>query len=461
MNHLQHPSRPPSNGCCGLTLPAEERHQLTVARSPAHMRAYLAAASGQQTGDNRRPLVCHLLDMKYAPNEQCTLLYQWGDQLWIGLLPWQKAPPTGALGGQQAHHIASLDLWLYPFPHDPALPALATVLDTCALTALLSACLPQAGRMDLMRADATPLRYRPGKRCTVQIDLLWRSRQRGTIGRQRLYGKLYHDADKAAAVYAEMHLLANALAGGGALSLATAVAFVPSLRLVLQAPVAGQPLDLLLRAAIGGTAETDATTRSAQALATLHGLPVLTERLRLGSNDVAKLSRRVAKVATVAPVLGEALMALAQQLAQLAVHLPSWGATTCIGHGDCKPSQFLLSADQVALLDFDHCGMADPAADVALFLATLRQARIQQQTKTRRRVIAGQTADDTQRTAFYTAYNAAAGTSPHFARRVAWYEALALLRKAWRSFARSPWSPLPALLIEEANRGLAAAQLIG
>jgi hypothetical protein len=43
--------------------------------------------------------------MKYAPNEQCTLLYQWGDQLWIGLLPWQKAPPT-----DHAHYLAPLNL---------------------------------------------------------------------------------------------------------------------------------------------------------------------------------------------------------------------------------------------------------------------------------------------------------------------------------------------------------------
>jgi hypothetical protein len=39
---------------------------------------------------------------------------------------------------------------------------------------------------------------------------------------------------------------------------------------------------------------------------------------------------------------------------------------------------------------------------------------------------------------------------PEFRRRAAWYEAVALLRKALRSFGRSPFSPLPALLIAEA-----------
>lgn len=452
MNHLRQLSPPHTNGANNLTLPPEEYRQLTSARSPAHMRAYLAAASGTPCAAGRRLPACHLLDMKYAPNEQCTLLYQWGDQLWIGLLPWQKAPPT-----DHAHYLAPLNLWLYPFPHDPALPTLATVLDDGALTERLRAALPlyQTDGMDLVRAHATPLRYRPGKRCTVQIDLLLRSRRRGALCRQRLYGKLYHDADKAVAVYEEMHLLADAVnTGSGALTLATAVAFVPALSLVLQAPVAGQPLDLLLRATAGGAAGTTAVMRAAQALAALHQLPVATERRRPGTSDVAKLSRRVAKVATVAPALGEAMVTLARHLADLAHHLPTWGATTSIGHGDCKPSQFLLSPDQVALLDFDHCGMADPAADVALFLATLRQGRVHQQSNARRRPVTMQSVDDAQRAAFYTAYAAATGAPPAFAYRVAWYEALALLRKAWRSFARSPWSPLPALLVDEARRSI-------
>ena len=451
MSHLQHHSPLPSNESFGLTLPPEEYRQLTIARSPARMRAYLAAIGTTNRTDGAPP-ACHLLDMKYAPSEQCTLLYQWGEQFWIGLLPWQKAPPT-----DHAYHLASLGLWLYPFPHDPALPALATVLDDSTVTEQLRAGLPfcQEDEQEVVRAHATPLRYRPGKRCTIQIDLLLRSRRQHVPWRQRFYGKLYHDRDKAAAVYDEMHLLTNAVAASGcALTLATAVAFVPTLNLVLQAPVTGQPLDLLLQAT-ASDADSRAVERAAQALATLHRLPVTTVRLRPAVNDVAKLSRRAAKVATVAPAIGETMVALAEQLTQLAVHLPAWGATTSIGHGDCKPSQFLLSAEQVALLDFDHCGMADPAADVALFLATLRQGRIQQQTRTHRQPAAGRGPDDVQRNAFYTAYTAAVGACPGFAQRVAWYEGLALLRKAWRSFARSPWSPLPMLLIEEGRRGLA------
>ncbi|MEZ4726062.1 MAG: phosphotransferase, partial [Caldilineaceae bacterium] len=361
-----------------------------------------------------------------------------------------------------AHYVAPLDLWLYPFPHDPALPALPTVLDAAALTQALQAALPacQTGAMELVRSRAIPLRYRPGKRCTLQLDLYLRHRTTGRFCTQRLYGKLYHNTEKAAAVYDEMHLLTDAVAAkGGILSLATAVAFLPTLNLVLQAPVAGQPLDLQVNRAFAANEPepkhvAPAVARAAYALAELHQLAVATDRLRPVATDLTKLSRRAAKLAAVAPRLGEAMGALAQRLCDQASQLAAWGAELCVGHGDCKPSQFLLDTTQVALLDFDHCGMADPAADVGLFLATLRQTQVRQQTKSAVRRTGNLASSTWLEAHFLHTYAAGRGAPAAFGQRARWYEALALLRKAWRGFARSPWSPLPALLVEEAWRCL-------
>ncbi len=132
--------------------------------------------------------------------------------------------------------------------------------------------------------------------------------------------------------------------------------------------------------------------------------------------------------------------------------LEGWGAELTLVHGDCKPSQFLVlpgaqgdGAAQVAVLDFDHCGMADPAADVGNFLASLRQAGIAQaRVSTRLEEV------------FLAAYLAACRAPEGLRLRAAWYEAVALLRKGLRSFARSPRSPLPELLVQEAWRCLAA-----
>jgi hypothetical protein len=55
---------------------------------------------------------------------------------------------------------------------------------------------------------------------------------------------------------------------------------------------------------------------------------------------------------------------------------------------------------------------------------------------------------------FLGEYCAASGRGPDFQWRTTWYEAVALLRKALRSFARSPRSSLPVALVDEAWRCL-------
>lgn len=459
MSHSQPPTPPQSNHAIDLTLPTEVYRQLRCALSPRQMARYFQEWQGTPpTPPAPKTPVCRVLDMKYAPEEQCTLLYQWGEALIIGQIQWRG----GAAPVSNAHWVAPLGMWLYEFSHDPALPGLQTVLNSPALATALHAVLPtcQAGEAQLVGCRATPLRYRPGKRCTIQLDLQLRQRVTGHFRTQRLYGKLYHQAAKASAVYNEMHLLTRALAGSnGVLQVAGAVAFLPELGLVLQAPVTGAPLDLLLNhpARLHGRGQArlgEGVARTAHALAELHQIGLATDRLRPPTTDLAKLSRRAAKVATVAPALGAHMAALAARLSAQAPHLGVWEAALSVGHGDCKPSQFFLAADHVALLDFDHCGMADPAADVGLFLATLRQIGVRLQTKATYRRTGATWAPTALETAFLQAYLPQSGASAHFRERVAWYETLALLRKAWRGFARSPWSPLPAMLVEEAWRGV-------
>ena len=98
--------------------------------------------------------------------------------------------------------------------------------------------------------------------------------------------------------------------------------------------------------------------------------------------------------------------------------------------------------------------MADPAADVGNFLASLRQVAVAQA------LGAQEEADAPVSTgleeAFLAAYLAACRSPEGFPLRAAWYEAVALLRKGLRSFARSPRSPLPELLVQEAWRCLVA-----
>jgi hypothetical protein len=326
------------------------------------------------------------------------------------------------------------------------------------------------GGARILRCQVTPLRYRLGKRCTLRFDLRIRDGKTGVISSRTLYGKLYHSAAKAQAVYAEMQMLTAAPAlRAGRVEVAQAVAFIPELPLVLQAPVAGVPLDMLLsqpkRAAlINHPRARDGIRGAAAALAALHQVEVGTSRVRAVGPELERFQRRSAQIMPVAPTVGASLNKLARALPAWLDRLPGWGAENCVVHGDCKPSQFFISqGSQVALLDFDHCGMADPASDVGNFLATLRQLGITQGLTQREPTAV---ADLQQGLAaleevFLTAYLAArqpcrASRHPGFRWRATWYQAVALLRKALRSFARSTRSPLPVLLVQEAWRCLAA-----
>ena len=122
-------------------------------------------------------------------------------------------------------------------------------------------------------------------------------------------------------------------------------------------------------------------------------------------------------------------------------------------HGDCKPSQFRRHRGTVTLLDFDHCGVADPASDVGSFLASLRQTGVRERLARG----SGQPGQlEALAATFLRAYLDESGYDPAgtFGARARWYEAVALERKALRAYSRSPDSILPALLVREAHRVL-------
>ena len=439
---------------------------LALALRPRVMQAQLSQLYPPGQHQRSQPS-CHILDAKVEPGARCTILYQVGERLIIGELPGAATHR----GPETAPADRLPELQIYDYAHDPALPSLPTVLDGPAMVALLNTALPDctSGRLQILRCRVTPLRYRLGKRCTLRFDLRLRDHTSGATVTRTLYGKLYHSARKAQAVYAEMNHLSTALAQHqGQLLLAQAVAFLPTLPLILQAPVAGAPLELLLcqpkRSATAGDPRAVAGIRqAAAALARLHQVELCTERVRAIDDELVRFQERSRQISTVVPPVGAALLALANALPAGLEQLPAWGAESSLVHGDCKPSQFLLTpasasdaAPVVALLDFDHCGVADPAADVGNFLATLRQMGVKQSLKQRAGAAESyQQWLHTLEEHFLAEYVASRPCHPAFRQRATWYQAVALLRKAIRSFSRSPRSPLPTLLVQEAWRCLA------
>ena len=169
--------------------------------------------------------------------------------------------------------------------------------------------------------------------------------------------------------------------------------------------------------------------------------------------ELTRFTTRALQVVEVDRRTGGVLVDLATRLAATARDVPD--GVVGLVHGDCKPSQFLLrdggrNEGGVVLLDLDSCGQADPAGDVGTFLATLRQRTVRQ-LLARRTTPSAAGAQQALADVFLRAYVQAAGevSDGELRRRIAWYEAVALERKALRCFSRAPRSPLTRALVDD------------
>jgi hypothetical protein len=378
---------------------------------------------------------CAVLDAKYEPGIRGTVLYRTGPLLVRGDLV-----DDPEYGGDAHRPVVDPGVRLCRFPDDPDLPGLAAAADPERLRTALTGVLSDGGPTRRCRVEL--VRYRPGKRATLAVEVRG-SADRGASGR-RLVVKSYHDGRKAAAVAAEAVLLDATVDPAAPLRFAPVRGHVPELSLVVQEHVAGVRVDQLMLRPDGRAA--DAVRRAAVALAALHRQPVVSGRARSVDAELVRFGARSSRVAEVDGVAGRALGSLAARLLAEADAVPR--GVVGLVHGDCKPSQFLVRGEEVVLLDLDSCGAADPAVDVGTFLATLRQQAVRRALG--RRAAAGPSglAD-----VFLEEYLRSAGEHPDggLRRRIAWYEAVALERKALRCFARAPRSPLTRALVDEGH----------
>ena len=423
----------PARGLSVTATPGQDLDRFLEAVDPRRMGPRLTAALG--TG----PAVCDVLDAKYQPQVGASVLYRLGDRLVRGDLP-----PHAEDAGTDGRTVVAPGVVVHPFPLDPDLPSLPRVVDPAFLGPRLADALGRTHAHGTLRRTgcrSTLLRYRPGKRATLLVTF----RDDG----ETVVAKAYHDSTKAAAVAEEADALQATTDPAGVLRFAPAVAHLADIAVVVQRRVHGSPLDALLDGPRGPLAGAEAAVRRAgRAVAELHEASPSTRRERSVEREVRRFAQRATRIQEVAPCAGEALAGLAQRLADTYPQLPEPRLGTV--HGDCKPSQFLLGEHEVHLLDMDHLGHSDQAADVGTFLASLRQLALRRSTRTGSSAMPD--CYETLADAFLEGYRGRGGDAG--AARTRWQEAAALERKALRAFARAPRSPLVTALTTEAHRRL-------
>jgi hypothetical protein len=318
-----------------------------------------------------------------------------------GALPAEPDRPSAPLGSDGWHcRLPSLGMELraVPAPADGAtvtLPALALLTDPAAARELLETVLHSASPAyaELRLAGCTPrvIRHKPGSRATVLYELDYPA---GTDPAGRgwpamVVAKTFR-GDKGGNAWAGMRSLWESPLGSGAVvRIAEPLGYLPELPVLLQGPVAqeGTLKELLRDALDAGTpealAEVDtAMTRTAAGLAALHTSGAAIGKPLVIDDKLAELREVADTLAVNVPELAGAADGLLARLDELAAAAPPDPPVP--SHGSFRPDQVLLAGTTVGFVDFDAACQAEPARDLGLFLATIKDVGLTRKAETGR-----------------------------------------------------------------------------
>jgi phosphotransferase family enzyme len=315
--------------------------------------------------------------------EQTILLHGKLTAPWFGE-PAMIAPNPAPFGSPGWHcFLPELNLTLEIEPPEKELPGLDQLTDADQSRLLMERILRDDGRLaaDQTITACTPriLSYKPGSRCTILYHLeYFPPSDPSSRSPQLVIGKVYRKGSKAQNAYEGMTTLwRSSLRDGNAVSIAEPIACLPDLKLMLQAMIPGElSLEDLLKSVINrpNPEEQEKLYRymrkTAAGLAAFHQSGAsYGEHVELGERfvDIHKLIHRLA---VLLPKLEESNLPLLEWLENLAARYPEEPAVPT--HGTFNPEQVLIDGERIGFIDFDDYCMAEPALDVGLFRAAIK-----------------------------------------------------------------------------------------
>ena len=256
---------------------------------------------------------------------------------------------------------------LQVWPFDPEFPKLVRLGDPSYVAGIFASLgiTPHLKQMPLI----TPIRYRPGERHVLRYEIS--SPETHSGGRQRLYAKLYSNAQDAAKAFGIANRVVDWLAANDhglqgnrpqAMSQENGVIFYP------HAP--GIPLSHQLhRSRRWLAAQLQIIGRG---LATLHNGPeTLQSELKQNTftNEVKVVKRASEHIQVLLPETHDNILEILDKLEMYYSNLPQEKPT--FTHSNFKADHLLCTPQGLTLIDFDTCKLTDPALDIGKFLADL------------------------------------------------------------------------------------------
>lgn len=255
--------------------------------------------------------------------------------------------------------LPDLDMLVWQWPNDPALPQLAPLTDPARIGALLPGRLAGAAV-----SEVEVLRYEPERRATLRCTLA--PVRQGEPART-VYAKTFAQAQAQRLMRRFARAQSAASRDVHAACVAEPLAVDAQGSTLWQLPAPGRPL-------LHDPARPDpeaAFTAIGAALARLHTLDLDEPALRSLDYWLGEVQRRVRKIGRAAPDLALRAAAVGKALEQSAARLPS--PTLGLIHGDFHPGQVWLAGERVVFFDFDEFALGHPMEDLAEFIVKLEQ----------------------------------------------------------------------------------------
>jgi hypothetical protein len=263
---------------------------------------------------------------------------------------------------------SAVPLALSELPCDPGLPGLTLLLNEGRLTATLSSFLSHwlGSGAKLTDAQVYLRRLFPGKRCSVEIELVVDNNDRRSIERRRLLGKFY-ESDQGAGVSHTLNVLRRNGFAAGRFAVPEPVAWVREYQLLLLKWVDGTPLRSLLCGSADARSQMQA---AAEWLLSLHSCGVTTGRRYSFENHLATLAGWKDLLRQAYPEGERVMHALISRFEENCGDLSGWEPRPT--HRDFTPEHLVFQRNQLICLDFDEFCQYDPLFDVAHFIAHMR-----------------------------------------------------------------------------------------
>jgi hypothetical protein len=266
-------------------------------------------------------------------------------------------------------------------PPDAVLAAMPALSDPEQSRELLErsirAAAPSYDDLRIERCTPHVLSYKAGTRGTVLYNLEYPSALAGRGWPEIVIGKTYR-GDKGQIAYEGMRALwESPLAAGDVVTIAEPLAYIPDLKVLFQRSIPEERIleDVLKSALNKGSSEAldelyYFVRKAANALAALHSSKAHYGEVVTWADRVPDVRKIVDRLVVPLPELASAVMPLLDRLQAFDAAQPAEAPVPT--HGTFKPEQVLIHGQQIGLIDFDEFCMAEPALDIAVFLAAIK-----------------------------------------------------------------------------------------